>query len=44
MDPFLYQGTVVIPYVMGTSEKFRRIENRFNLRTISKTKYTLRGI
>jgi hypothetical protein len=39
----VYQGTVVIPYVKGISEKFRRIGNRFNLRTISKTKHTLRG-
>jgi hypothetical protein len=39
----VYQGTVVIPYVKGTSEKFRPIGNRFHLRTIFKTKHTLRG-
>jgi hypothetical protein len=38
-----YQGTVVIPYVMGISEKFRSTENRFNIRTIFKTTHTLRG-
>jgi hypothetical protein len=37
-----YQGTAVIPYVKGTSEKFRRIRNRFHLRIIFKTKHTLR--
>jgi hypothetical protein len=36
----VYHGTVVIPYVMGISEKFRRIKNRFSLRTILKTKHT----
>jgi hypothetical protein len=39
----VYQGTVVIPYVKGISEKFRHIGNRFDLRTIFKTKHTLRG-
>jgi hypothetical protein len=39
----IYQGTVIIPYVKGISEKFRRIGNCFNLRTIFKTKHTLRG-
>jgi predicted GIY-YIG superfamily endonuclease len=39
----VYQGTVVIPYVKGTSEKFRRIGNRFHLKTIFRTKHTLRG-
>jgi hypothetical protein len=39
----IYQGTVTIPYVKGTSKKFRRIGNRFNFRTIFKTKQTLRG-
>jgi hypothetical protein len=39
----VYQGTVVIPYVKGISEKFRRIGNRFSLRTIFKTKHKLRG-
>jgi hypothetical protein len=38
-----YQGTAIIPYVKGISEKFRRIGNRFNIRTIFKTKHTLRG-
>jgi hypothetical protein len=39
-----YQATVIIPpYVKGTSEKFSRIGNRFNLRTIFKTKHTLCG-
>jgi hypothetical protein len=28
-----YQGTVIIPYVKGTSEKCRPIRNSFNLRT-----------
>jgi hypothetical protein len=39
----VYQGTPVIPYVKGISEKSRRIGNRFNLRTIFKTKLTLRA-
>jgi hypothetical protein len=39
----IYQGTVIIPYVKGTSEKFRRIGNCFYLRTIFKTKHTLHG-
>jgi hypothetical protein len=39
----IYQGTVIIPYVKGTSEKFRGIGNSFDLRTIFKTKQTLRG-
>jgi hypothetical protein len=38
----IYQETL-IPYVKVTSEKFRRIENRFNVRSIFKTKHTLRG-
>jgi hypothetical protein len=38
-----YQDTFIIPYVKGTSEKFRKIRNRFNLRTIFMTKHTLRG-
>jgi hypothetical protein len=33
----------VVPYVKGISEKFRHIGNRFSLRTIFKTKHTLRG-
>jgi predicted GIY-YIG superfamily endonuclease len=39
----LYEGTVIIPYVKGTSEKFRHTGNPSNLRTIFKTKHTLRG-
>jgi hypothetical protein len=38
----IYQGTLIILYVKGTSEKFRRIGNHFNIRTIFKTKHTLR--
>jgi hypothetical protein len=36
-------STVVIPYVRGISEKFLRTGNRYNIRTIFKTKHTLRG-
>jgi hypothetical protein len=36
-------GSVVIPYVKGNSEKFKRIGNRY-IRTIFKTKHTLRDI
>jgi hypothetical protein len=39
----IFQGTVNTPYVKGISEKFRRIGNRFNLKTIFKPKHTLRG-
>jgi hypothetical protein len=35
--------TVVIPHVRGISEKFLRIGNRYIIRTIFKTKHTLRG-
>jgi hypothetical protein len=35
----LYQGTVLNPYVKHFPEKFRRIGNHFNLRTIFKTLY-----
>jgi hypothetical protein len=35
-------GSVVIPYVKGISEKFKRIGNRYNIRTIFKTNHTLR--
>jgi hypothetical protein len=38
----VYQGTVVIPYVKGISEKFRRIGYHFSLRTVFKPKHTLR--
>jgi hypothetical protein len=34
-------GSVVIPYVKGISEKFKRIGNHY-IRTIFKTKHTLR--
>jgi hypothetical protein len=36
-------GSVYIPYVKGVSEKFRRIGNRYSIRTIFKTKHTLRS-
>jgi hypothetical protein len=36
-------GSVYIPYVKGVSEKFKRILNRYNIRTIFKTKHTLRS-
>jgi hypothetical protein len=39
----IHQGTVIIPYVKSISEKFRRIVNRFNIRTIFETKRSLRG-
>jgi hypothetical protein len=38
-----YLGTDIISYVKGTSKKFRRIRNHFNLRTIFKIKHTLHG-
>jgi hypothetical protein len=38
----IYQGTLIITYIKGISEKLRRNGNRFNLRTIFKTKHTLR--
>jgi hypothetical protein len=31
-----------IPYVKGVSEKFKRIGNRYNIRTIFRTKHKLR--
>jgi hypothetical protein len=37
----VYQGTVIILYVKGISEKFKRIGNCFDLRTIFKTKHAL---
>jgi hypothetical protein len=40
----IYQDTVIIPYVKGICEKFRRAGNRFNVRTVFKTKHTLCGI
>jgi hypothetical protein len=39
----IYHGTVIILNVKGISEKFRRIGNRFNVRTIFQTKHILRG-
>jgi hypothetical protein len=39
----IYQDTVIIPYVKGVSEKFRRTGNHFYVRIIFKTKHTLRG-
>jgi hypothetical protein len=39
----IFQGTDIIPYVKGISEKFRRIGNRFNVRTILKIKHALLG-
>jgi hypothetical protein len=36
-------GSVVIPYVKGISDKFKRIGNRYTIRTIFKSKYTLRN-
>jgi hypothetical protein len=35
-------GTVVIPYVKSVSEKFRRIGNQYNIRTVFKTSHTHR--
>jgi hypothetical protein len=35
-------GYVYIPYVKGVSEKFKRIGNRYNIKTIFRTKHTLR--
>jgi hypothetical protein len=39
----VYQSTVIITYVKGISKKFRCTGNCFNVRTIFKTKHTLRG-
>jgi hypothetical protein len=36
-------ASVYIPYVKGVSEKFNRIGNRYNIRTIFKTKHILRS-
>jgi hypothetical protein len=36
-------GSVYIPYVKGISEKFKRTGNRYNVRTIFRTKHTLRS-
>jgi hypothetical protein len=35
---------VFIPYVKGVSEKVKRIGNRYNIRTIFKTKHKLRSL
>jgi hypothetical protein len=34
---------MVIPYVKGISDKFKQIGNHYNIRTIFKTKHTLRN-
>jgi hypothetical protein len=36
-------GSVCIPHVKGVSEKFKRIANQYNIRTVFKTKHTLRS-
>jgi hypothetical protein len=36
-------GSVVIPSMKGISDKFKRIGNRYNIRTIFKTKHTLKN-
>jgi hypothetical protein len=36
--------TVVIAYVKGISDKFKRIGNKYNIKTVFKTKHTLRDI
>jgi predicted GIY-YIG superfamily endonuclease len=36
-------GIVYIPYVKGISEKFKRIGNQYNIRTVFRTKHTLRS-
>jgi hypothetical protein len=36
------KSSVYIPYVKGVSEKFKHIENQYNIRTIFKTKHTLK--
>jgi hypothetical protein len=36
-------GYVYIPYVKGVSEKFKRIGNGYNVRTIFRTKHTLKN-
>jgi hypothetical protein len=36
-------GSVYIPYVKGVSEKFKRVRNCYNIRTIFRTKRTLRS-
>jgi hypothetical protein len=36
-------GSVVIPYVKGISGKFKRIGKRYKIRTVFKTKHTIRN-
>jgi hypothetical protein len=36
-------SSVYIPYVKGVSEKFKRIGNRYNIRTIFRTRHSLRS-
>jgi hypothetical protein len=36
-------GSVYIPHVKGVSEKFKHVGNHYNIRTIFKTKHTLRS-
>jgi hypothetical protein len=36
-------GLVFIPYMKGISEKVKHIGNRYNIRTVFKTKHTLRS-
>jgi predicted GIY-YIG superfamily endonuclease len=36
-------GSVYIPYVKGVSEKFKRIGNQYNIRTVFKTEHILRS-
>jgi hypothetical protein len=36
-------GSVYIPHVKGVSEKFKHIGNRYNIRTIFRTKHTIRS-
>jgi hypothetical protein len=42
MEKKIPLGTAVIPYVKGVSEKFIRIGNRHNIRTVFKTSHILR--
>jgi hypothetical protein len=36
-------GSAYMPYVKGVSEKFKRTGTRYSIRTIFRTKYTLRS-
>jgi hypothetical protein len=42
--PITPAGLVFTPYVKGTSEKFRCIQNCYNIETIFKTRHTLRSL